>query len=275
LAQLRIAEDASSNRLLEVRVARRWSVVLPDVHAARLAVPIERVPPRRHRRSAGAARARHAAHLRDEGRHRGIHSASAGHGWCPLTGLAQFKALDGDVEEALDKIAVPSYVIDTVGVIRWINPAAEALVGDVRGKHFTSVVAPEDSRRARELFSQKVLGTVSATEASGVLVSTAGKRVAVEVSAVPLTSGDRAIGVFGQLAEAEKPAAAPHPDLTPRQADVLRLLEHGRSTQQIADELHLTTETVRNHVRNLLRALGVHSRIEAVAAARRAERVAG
>ena len=44
------------------------------------------------------------------------------------------------------------------GVVRWINPAAKELVGD-RGRHYTSVVAPEDTRRARELFSQKVLGT--------------------------------------------------------------------------------------------------------------------
>ena len=67
-----------------------------------------------------------------------------------------------------------------------MNAAAEQLVGDVRGRHFTSVVAPEDSRRARELFAQKVLGTSPATEASGVLVSTSGTRVAVELSAVPL-----------------------------------------------------------------------------------------
>ena len=50
---------------------------------------------------------------------------------------------------------------------------------------------------------------------------------------------------------------------------MLRLLEQGRSTRQIAEELYLTTETVHNHVRNVLRALGVHSRIEAVAFARR------
>jgi DNA-binding NarL/FixJ family response regulator len=48
----------------------------------------------------------------------------------------------------------------------------------------------------------------------------------------------------------------------------LRLLEHGRSTQQIAEELHLSPETVRNHVRHVLRNLGVHSRLEAVALAR-------
>jgi DNA-binding NarL/FixJ family response regulator len=50
---------------------------------------------------------------------------------------------------------------------------------------------------------------------------------------------------------------------------VLRLLEHGRSTRQIAQQLHLSPETVRNHVRAVLRALGVHSRLEAVALARR------
>jgi DNA-binding NarL/FixJ family response regulator len=51
---------------------------------------------------------------------------------------------------------------------------------------------------------------------------------------------------------------------------VLRLLEQGRSTKQIAAELHLSIETVRNHIRRLFRALGVHSRLEAVAAARAA-----
>jgi DNA-binding NarL/FixJ family response regulator len=56
--------------------------------------------------------------------------------------------------------------------------------------------------------------------------------------------------------------------LTPRQTEVLRLLEHGRSTEQIATELCLSVETVRNHVRNLMQALGVHSRLEAVAVAR-------
>ena len=175
----------------------------------------------------------------------------------------------GDVEQALDSIGVPSYVLDKTGVVRWINPAAERLVGDVRGRHFTSVVAPEDSRRAQELFSRKVLGTAPATDATGVLVSTAGTRLAVEVSAVPLMSGERVVGVFGLLSgPLDEPPAAPHPHLTPRQTEVLRLLEQGRSTKQIAEELHVSTETVRNHVRHLFRALGVNSRLEAVAAAR-------
>lgn len=45
------------------------------------------------------------------------------------------------------------------------------------------------------------------------------------------------------------------------------MLTHGASTRQIAAKLHLSTETVRNHVRGILQALDVHSRVEAVAAA--------
>ena len=42
----------------------------------------------------------------------------------------------------------------------------------------------------------------------------------------------------------------------------------------MAEELHLSPETVRNHVRHVLQALGVHSRLEAVALARREHVVA-
>src|SRR6476620_2748505 len=113
--------------------------------------------------------------------------------------MATGLAVGGDVEQALNTVGVPSYVLDTTGVVRWLNAAAERLVGDVRGRHFTSVVAPEDSRRARELFAQKVLGTTAATDASCVLVSTAGTRVAVEISAVALMNGETVVGVFGLL----------------------------------------------------------------------------
>jgi DNA-binding NarL/FixJ family response regulator len=83
-------------------------------------------------------------------------------------------------------------------------------------------------------------------------------------------NGERVVGVFGLFEGRpdDTPTALPH--LTPRQTEVLRLLEHGRSTKQIAAELHLSPETVRNHIRRLLKALGVNSRLEAVAAARAA-----
>jgi PAS domain S-box-containing protein len=178
-------------------------------------------------------------------------------------------AVGGDVEQALAGLPVPSYVLDTTGVVRWLNPAAERLLGDVRGRHFTSIVGPGDKAKAQELFARKVLGTSAATEANGEFVSTDGTRLTLEVSAVPLMGGERVVGVFGMLTgPIDDEASTPPAHLTPRQAEVLRHLEAGRSTKQIAQELHVSTETVRNHVRHLLRALGVTTRLEAVAAVR-------
>ena len=178
-------------------------------------------------------------------------------------------AIGGDVETALEAINVPAYVIDAAGVIRWVNSAGLRLVGDVRGQQFTSVVAPEDRRLAQELFAQKVLGTVPVTDAEAVLLDAHGDRIAVEISSVPLKRGERVIGVFGHVLQRPVEPAPTHPALTPRQSEVLRQLEHGRSTRQIAQELHLSPETVKNHVRAVLRALGAQSRLEAVAVARR------
>jgi PAS domain S-box-containing protein len=189
--------------------------------------------------------------------------------------VSRLHAIGGDVEDALERVKVPSYVIDEHGIIRWVNPAARALVGDVRGRQFTSVVAPEDTRRAREAFAKHMVGTDD-VDGSVVLLGSDGDRVGAEVSSVCLFNGHRVVGVFGQLSEVEADLEPPlHPHLTPRQAEVLRLLEHGRSTEQIARELHLSIETVRNHIRALFRAMGVHSRLEAVAAARRQHLVPG
>jgi DNA-binding CsgD family transcriptional regulator len=53
----------------------------------------------------------------------------------------------------------------------------------------------------------------------------------------------------------------PGPDLlTPREADVLELLQQGRSNAEIAVALHVGVETVRTHARNIYRKLGVRTR---------------
>jgi NarL family two-component system response regulator LiaR len=57
--------------------------------------------------------------------------------------------------------------------------------------------------------------------------------------------------------------------LTAREWEVLDLLCAGANTEMIAEELVLSPETVRSHVKNLLRKMGVKSRREAVVAAHR------
>ncbi len=50
--------------------------------------------------------------------------------------------------------------------------------------------------------------------------------------------------------------------LTPREADVLDLLQRGRSNAEIASTLHVSVETVRTHARHIYRKLGVRTRRE-------------
>jgi two-component system, NarL family, response regulator LiaR len=57
--------------------------------------------------------------------------------------------------------------------------------------------------------------------------------------------------------------------LTPREWEVIDLLVESKTTDEIAQELVLSSETVRTHVKNILRKLGARSREEAVAIARR------
>jgi PAS domain S-box-containing protein len=184
--------------------------------------------------------------------------------------VAELRAMGVDLEDALEHVNVPSYVIDRAGVVRWLNEAARRLVGDQVGRQFTSVVAPEDTLRAQEIFARKVVGNSEVTDAALTVVDAEGQHLSVEISSVPLRRGEHVVGVFGQVSDVlEEPHAHPELNLTPRQAEVLRLLERGRSTAQIAEELGLSPQTVRNHIRRMLHAIGASSRLEAVAFARR------
>ena len=58
-------------------------------------------------------------------------------------------------------------------------------------------------------------------------------------------------------------------NLTPREVEVLALVEQGLRNRQIAERLFVSAKTVDHHVGAILRKLGVHTRGEAGAAARR------
>ena len=79
----------------------------------------------------------------------------------------------------------------------------------------------------------------------------------------------RLVDTIGARAPTARASARCAAALTPREWEVLDLLCDGQSTDEIADALVLSSETVRSHIKNLLRKLGVRSRQAAVEEARR------
>jgi len=188
-----------------------------------------------------------------------------------LQGAVAGELASVDLRETMRRVRFPAWIIAPDGRVVWLNEAAERLFGDVRGRPYTSLVPTEYLQLARAQFTRKLLGEL-VTDYESEINAADGSRVPVEISSVPVQSPENGvpIGVFGvahpEDIRREPPPDAPH--LTPRQAEVLRHLAVGASTEQIAQELNISVETVRNHIRAVLRKLGARSRLEAVAKAR-------
>ena len=180
--------------------------------------------------------------------------------------IEELRRIAPDLAPSISRLTVPAYILDRNGVVRWLNAAAIAQFGDLRGRRIDQIVERDYVTLARQEFAAKILGTVEATEGSIAVRTLDGRRVAVEVSSTPLFDQGSIVGVFGladPAAEPPKPSIdATH--ITPRQMDVLRHLALGHSTETIAETLGIATETVRNHVRAIIAHLGVHTRLEAV-----------
>ena len=56
----------------------------------------------------------------------------------------------------------------------------------------------------------------------------------------------------------------PAPRLTDREMEVLKLVAQGLNNRDIARDLFISENTVKNHIRNILEKLHLHSRMEAV-----------
>ena len=71
------------------------------------------------------------------------------------------------------------------------------------------------------------------------------------------------IDEFKQMSSPDRDAGQPL-RLTERELDVLRLVARGLNNREIAERLFISQNTVKNHIRNLLEKLQLHSRMEAV-----------
>jgi DNA-binding NarL/FixJ family response regulator len=66
----------------------------------------------------------------------------------------------------------------------------------------------------------------------------------------------RATGVPTEAGESK-------PELSERETEVLRLIANGKDNAQIAEDLHISPKTVKNHISNILMKLQIENRIQA------------
>ena len=84
-------------------------------------------------------------------------------------------------------------------------------------------------------------------------------------SKITPSMASKLINEFSAMSKrADERQRLPAPALTARELEVLKLVAKGMSNREIADELFISENTVKNHVRNILEKLHLHSRMEAV-----------
>jgi PAS domain S-box-containing protein len=175
----------------------------------------------------------------------------------------------------VDSLVVPASLHDTEGTFLRVNKAAERASGSsnaqLLGRHFTDPLVPEEREKVAALF-HRAAEEGKPSEFETVFIDGSGRARGVRAQHLPLRSGEAIVGVLILAFDAPTPAipiGLERPRLTHRQAEVLNLLASGLSTPEIAKRLTLSDETIRNHLRGIFRALRVHSRLDAITAARR------
>lgn len=91
-------------------------------------------------------------------------------------------------------------------------------------------------------------------------VGEAVRLVAAGQSLISPTMATKLLDEFVQMSRSPAPATA---QLTARELQVLRLVAKGLSNREIAEELFISENTVKNHIRNMLEKLQMKSRMEA------------
>jgi two-component system NarL family response regulator len=101
-------------------------------------------------------------------------------------------------------------------------------------------------------------------------VAAAVRAVARGHSLVSPSMASKLLAEFNRLAaRADARQRTDSASLTDRELEVLRLIADGLTNREIAHELYIAENTVKNHVRNILEKLHLHSRMEAVVFAMR------
>jgi len=180
----------------------------------------------------------------------------------------------GDGAEALERASelVPDVVlmdvrmprhdgIEACSAIKQAVPSAKIVMltmSDDEADLYEAIKAGATGYLLKDLAAEEVASSIRAVQAGQSLISpTLASKLLTEFAAI--------------VKRTDGPQAVPGPRLTAREMEVLRLVARGMNNRDIARDLFISENTVKNHVRNILEKLQLHSRMEAVMYAVRAK----
>jgi PAS domain S-box-containing protein len=175
--------------------------------------------------------------------------------------LRDARQLLAGVDVALVDLGLPDgYGGDLIGELRAVNPRAQALV----------LSASLDHSEVARAVESGAAGALDKTARLDEVVS-AVRRLRAGETLLPMDEVVELLRFAGRRREQERDDRLAIEGLTPREREVLQGLADGLDSQAIADRLHITLRTERNHVANILAKLGVHSQLQALVFALRYE----
>ncbi len=173
------------------------------------------------------------------------------------------EAGDGDAGAVLAESAAPDVVLLDVRMPKKSGiEACKAIKESVPSAKIIMLTVSDEEADLYEAVKSGALGYLL-KDSSIEEVAQAIRVVADGQSLISPSMAIKLIDEFKQMSKPER-ASGPALRLTERELEVLRHVAQGLSNKEIAATLFISENTVKNHVRNMLEKLQLHSRMEAV-----------
>ena len=144
--------------------------------------------------------------------------------------------------------------IEATGIIKNALPSTKILmltISDEEGDLYEAIKAGASGYLLKEISIEEVAGAVRSVHRGQSLIS-------------PSMASKLLTEFASMVKRRDERSQVPGPRLTERELEVLKHVAKGMNNRDIGTELFISENTVKNHIRNILEKLHLHSRMEAV-----------
>ena len=144
--------------------------------------------------------------------------------------------------------------IDATRAIKDVLPSTKILmltISDEEADLYEAIKAGASGYLLKEISIEEVANAIRSVQAGQSLIS-------------PSMASKLLTEFASMVKRRDERTQVPGPRLTDRELEVLKLVAKGMNNRDIGNELFISENTVKNHVRNILEKLHLHSRMEAV-----------